>query len=290
MIGRTQAGYVLRESLAGFRRRKLTTGVTILIMGAALLVLALFSIITINIGTLLDRARAGIDVRVFLDEGLTEEQTGELQAHLASIPGVRRIDYISKAQALADFKRELGDQTELLGTLEGNPLPASLHLQLSEEALNADRQKEIAEQARRWPGVTDVAFSEEWTRILDHWKGIFSTATLLIGLVVFISAVFVISNTVKLTVAASARAIEIMKQVGATNSFIRTPFLIEGLLEGLFGGVLAMAVLIGTHALLRPQIEGLVFFTPAQIAGFIVFCVGLGLIGSWAALLKYLRL
>ena len=117
-----------------------------------------------------------------------------------------------------------------------------------------------------------------------------ATATLLVGLVVFISAVFVISNTVKLTVASSARAIEIMKQVGATNAFIRTPFLIEGLLEGLLGGLLAMAVLIGTHEVLRPQIEGLVFFSPAQIAGFVVFCVGLGLIGSWAALLKYLRL
>jgi cell division transport system permease protein len=287
---RTQAAYILRESLSGFRRRKLTTGVTVLIMGAALLVLALFSIISINIGTLLDRARAGIDVRVFLEDGLTDDQVGEIQGQLSGMPGVSRVDYISKEQALADFRRELGNQTELLDTLEGNPLPASFHLQLVQEALNADRQKEIAEQARRWPGVADVAFSEEWTRILDRWNHIFSTATLLVGLVVFISAVFVISNTVKLTVASSARAIEIMKQVGATNGFIRTPFLVEGLLEGLFGGVLAMAVLIGTHAVLRPQIEGLIFFTPAQIAGFVAFCVGLGLIGSWAALLKYLRL
>ena len=106
MMGRTQAGYILRESLAGFRRRKLTTGVTILIMGAALLVLALFSIITINIGTLLDRARSGIDVRVFLADGLADEQIRDLQAHLAGVPGVRRVDYISKEQALADFRRE----------------------------------------------------------------------------------------------------------------------------------------------------------------------------------------
>lgn len=290
MYGRAQTAYLLRESLAGFRRRKLTTGVTILIMGSALLVLALFSVITINVSSLLDTARTGIDVRVFLADGLADASANELIAHLSSLPGVRRVDYISKEQALAEFRRELGDETELLDELAENPLPASLHVQLAEDALNADRQKEIAEAAARWPGVTDVAFSEAWARILDRWHTVFTTATLIVGLIVFIAAVFVISNTVKLTVAASARAVEIMKQVGATDAFIRTPFLLEGVLEGLLGGVTAMGVLLAAHAVLRPQIAGMVFFTPVQIAGFILFCVGLGFLGSWAALLRYLRL
>lgn len=290
MYGRAQTAYLLRESLAGFRRRKLTTGVTILIMGSALLVLALFSVITINVSSLLGTARTGIDVRVFLADGLADASANELIAHLSSLPGVRRVDYISKEQALAEFRRELGDETELLDELAENPLPASLHVQLAEDALNADRQKEIAEAAARWPGVTDVAFSEAWARILDRWHTVFTTATLIVGLIVFIAAVFVISNTVKLTVAASARAVEIMKQVGATDAFIRTPFLLEGVLEGLLGGVTAMGVLLAAHAVLRPQIAGMVFFTPVQIAGFILFCVGLGFLGSWAALLRYLRL
>jgi cell division transport system permease protein len=115
-------------------------------------------------------------------------------------------------------------------------------------------------------------------------------ASLLIGLVVFIAAVFVISNTVKLTVASSARIIEVMKLVGATNTFIRTPFLWEGMLEGFLGGMVAMTVLGGAYTILRPQIEGMVFFTLWQMAGFVFFCVGLGLIGSYAALRKYLTL
>lgn len=290
LFTRTQSGYVARESLAGFRRRKLTTGVTILIMGSALLVLALFSIVTLNIGALLDRARTGIDVRLFLDDGMTDEAVGELHGHLAGLPGVKRVDFVSKEQALADFRKELGDETELLDALGENPLPASFHVVLTEDAVDADRQLEIARDMSRWPGVAEVAFSEEWARLLDRWRNVFATATLIIGLVVFVAAVFVISNTVKLTVASSARAVEIMKQVGATNAFIRTPFLFEGLLEGLCGGLFAMAVLIAAHAVLRPSIAGLIFFTPAQIAGFVLFCVGLGLLGSWAALHKYLRL
>lgn len=290
MFTRTQAGYVLRESLAGFRRRKLTTGVTILIMGSALLVLALFSIITLNIGALIDRARAGIDVRVFLADEMTDEEAAELHRHLTGLPGVQRVDYVSKEQALAEFRRELGEETELLDELGENPLPASFHVTLTGEAVDADAQKGIADDMRRWPGVADVAFSEEWARLLDRWRHVFAIATLIVGLVVFVAAVFVISNTVKLTVAASARAVEIMKQVGATNAFIRTPFLFEGALEGLLGGLFAMAVLVAAHGVLRPQIAGLIFFSPAQIAGFVVFCVGLGLLGSWAALHKYLRI
>ena len=290
LFSRTQTGYILRESLAGFQRRKLPTGVTILIMGSALLVLALFSIITINIGGLLDRARTGIDVRVFLDDAMTDAEASTLSVHLAGLPGVKRVDYVTKDEALAEFRRELGDRTELLDSLDENPLPASFHVQLTEQALDADRQRRIADDIGRWPGVTEVAFSEEWARQLDRWRHVFATATLIIGLVVFVSAVFVISNTVKLTVAASARAVEVMKQVGATDAFIRTPFLFEGALEGLCGGVLAMAVLIVAHGILRPQIAGLVFFSPGQILGFVGFCVGLGLLGSWAALHKYLRL
>ncbi len=290
MFKPTQTAYILKESLAGFHRRKLTTGVTILIMGSALLVLSLFSIVTINIGALLDHARTGIDVRVFLDDAMDDVAASELHRHLSALPGVRQVAYVSKEQALVEFRRELGEETELLDAMEENPLPASFHVVLTEKAVDADRQREIADDMRRWPGVADVAFSEEWARLLDHWRSVFTTATLIIGLVVFIAAVFVISNTVKLTVAASARAVEIMKQVGATNAFIRTPFLVEGLLEGLCGGLFAMAVLIAAHAVLRPSIAGLIFFTPAQIAGFVVFCLGLGLLGSWAALHKYLRL
>lgn len=290
LFNRTQIGYVLRESVAGFRRRKLTTGVTILIMGSALLVLALFSIITINIGALLERARTGIDVRVFLDDSMSDTDASALHRHLAGLSGVKRVDYVSKDAALAEFRRELGDQTELLDALEENPLPASFHVILTDAALASGSQRNVAEDIRRWPGVAEVAFSEEWSRLLDRWQNVFATATLIVGLVVFVSAVFVISNTVKLTVASSARAVEIMKQVGATNAFIRTPFLFEGALEGLLGGLLAMAVLIVAHEILRPQIGGLIFFAPGQIAGFVVFCVGLGLVGSWAALHKYLRL
>ncbi|MFH1845578.1 MAG: permease-like cell division protein FtsX [bacterium] len=290
MFKKAQVGYLVQEALAGFHRRKLTTGVTVLIMGSALLVLALFTLVTLNLGSLLSSAHSGIDLRAFL---LTEpglEQQAELQGRLLAIPGVESVVYISKEQALNEFSRELGDDAELLTSLDENPLPASFHVTLLPEARNAATVGAISEEIALWSEIDDIVYSQAWVEVLEQWAFVFRMASLAVGLVVFIAAVFVISNTVKLTVAASARIIEVMKQVGATNTFIRTPFLWEGMLEGLLGGIVAMSILGGTYSFLAPQIEGLIFFTPMQIAGFITFCVVLGFLGSWAALRKYLRL
>jgi cell division transport system permease protein len=285
-----QIAYLLRESVAGFHRRKLTTGVTVLIMASALLALSLFTLVTINLGVILESARSGIDMRVFLQEELPDHVRGDMQLRLLAIPGVQSADYIGKEEAMADFRRELGEDAELLDSLPENPLPASYHVTLTAEARNSATAQTIREQIAVWPAVSDIAFSQAWVEVLERWAFLFRMASLLIGLVVFVAAVFVISNTVKLTVASSARVIEIMKLVGATNSFIRTPFLCEGMLEGLLGGTIAMAILTGAYAVMRPHVAEMVFFTPWQVTGFILFCVCLGFIGSYAAMRKYLTL
>jgi len=287
---RAQLLYLLKESFAGFRRRKLTTGVTILIMGAAVLVLALFTIVTINLSVLLEQARSGIDLRVFLTQELTPEAQARLQPELVAIPGVRSVVYITKEAALAQFRAELGDEAPLLDVLDSNPLPASYHVTLMPDARDSETVGSISETILRWPEVSDVIFNRVWVEVLETWNQRFQLASLIVCLVVLIAAVSVISNTVRLTIAASARIIEIMKLVGASNGFIRVPFLCEGMLEGLLGGALAMAVLGGTRYLLGAKVGEVVFFTPVQIAGFIFMCVALGLIGSWAALRKYLRM
>ncbi len=290
MLRGAQVAYLARESLAGFRRRKLTTGVTILIMGSALLVLALFSLVTINLDSLLEGARSGIDLRVFLHAEPPPAQRSDLQSRLLSLPGVRTVAFIGKDQALREFRAQLGADAYLLDELEENPLPASFQVMLADRARDAEAVARLGAEIGAWPAVADVVWSEDWVAALERWSFVFRLASLVVGLIVFVAAVFVISNTVKLTVAASERVIEIMKQVGATNAFIRTPFLCEGLLEGLLAGTLAMGLLCAAYGLLRPQFDGLIFFTPLQVGGFVLFCVGLGLIGSWSAMRKYLRL
>jgi len=125
MFKKDQVIYLFKESFAGFHRRKLTTGVTILIMGSALLVLAILTLATLNMGFMLEKARAGIDMRVFLHDGLDNEQMAGLQPRLMVIPGVQSVSWISPETALAQFKESLGEDAEILGLLDSNPLPAS---------------------------------------------------------------------------------------------------------------------------------------------------------------------
>ncbi len=290
MIRPEQMGYLTRESLAGFHRRKLTTGVTILIMSSALLVLALFVLVALNLGMMLERARANVDVRVFLVEGLDAGRTAALQHPFVAIPGIREARFISKDQALVELRRELGDDADVLEVLEENPLPASYHLELAAGHRSPEAVDAIADELRRWPEVEDVVFSRSWVAALGTWARLFRWGSLFVSVVVLVAAVFVISNTVRLTMASSRRVIEVQMLVGATDTFIRTPYLIEGMIHGFLAGALAMGVLMVGHRLLEVRLEGLAFFTPLQMGGFVVFCVTLGLLGSLAAIGQYLRL
>ncbi|MBD3220061.1 FtsX-like permease family protein [bacterium] len=290
MLRRTQLGYLARESVAGFRRRKLTTGVTILIMSASLLVLALFVLVTLNLGMTLERTRENVDVRVFLVGGLDAERLAGLQPPFLAIPGVREARFIGQDQALAEMRAMLGEDADVLEVLDENPLPASYHLELSRGHRSPEAVAAIASELRRWPEVDDVVYSQAWVGALESWARIFRWSSLVVSLIVFGAAVFVISNTVRLTMASSRRVIEIQMLVGATNGFIRTPFLVEGILHGLLAGGLAMGLLAAGHRVLSVRLDGLAFFTPVQVGGFVAFAVVLGLLGSLAAVSQYLRL
>ncbi len=290
MFKKAQVAYLIRESFAGFHRRKLTTGVTILIMSSSLLVLAILTLATLNVGHLLETARAGIDMRVFLHDGLGHERMAELQPRLMTIPGVQNVAWISPETALAQFKEGLGEDAEIMNMLDSNPLPASYHLTLLSEARNLKAVEAIREEIAVWDEVAEILFNQGWIDALEVWTFRFQMASLVVGLIVFVAAVFVISNTVKLTMAASARVIQIQKLVGATNTFIRLPYLCEGMIQGLLAGCMAMGILMLTGWLLDGRLGGVVFFSSQQIWGFILFCVVLGLSGSYAAMRKYLTM
>jgi len=290
MLRGTQIRHLASESFAGFKRRKLTTGVTVLIMGASLLVLALFILVALNLGIALERARANVDVRVFLVDGLDAQRMAALQPPFLAIPGVSEARFIDRDQAMREMYDLLGDDADVLSVLDENPLPASYHLELAAGHRTEEAVAAIATDLKRWPEVDDVVYSRAWVGALAGWNRLFRWGSFILSLVVLGAAVFVISNTVRLTMASSRRVIEIQMLVGATNAFIRAPFLVEGMVHGFLAGLLAMTALSVGFRLLAVRLDGLVFFSPFQIAGFVVFCVILGLLGSLAAISQYLRM
>lgn len=285
-----QVRYLVREGLFGLARRRISGTVAVMIMGSSLLMLALFSLVSINLDHILQGVRGDIDVVVYLEEDIHAEDQALLYKDLGSMVGVRAVHYIDRESALERFRTELGDDAELLDALSSNPLPASFEVSLAAEVQDAARLHAFSTSVAEYPGVEEVVASVEWVQRLDRFSQIFMLVTAVIGIIVLVSAVFVISNTVRLTVQESADQVEIMKLVGATNAFIRTPFVIGGALQGAAAGIIAMVVLILANRVVAQQISGIFFFGDEQVVGFIVLSTMLGAGGSLVALRRHLQL
>lgn len=286
----TQVRYLFVEGLSGLARRRLSGSVAIMIMGAALLTLSIFSLVTINLDRVLQSLRGEIDVVVYLEDDVHPEDQDRLQRDLAATNGVQFVRYLGREQALERFRIELGDDAELLDALHENPLPASFELSLSPDGQDAGRVNALTSMISGYPGVEEVVAQIAWVQRLDRVARAFSMVTLVIGLIVLISSVFVISNTVRLTVEERADQIEIMKLVGATNAFIRTPFVLTGWLQGLVAGFIAMTVLVFAHGVVTTHLPEVFFFGRGQLVGFTLLSATLGALGSMLALRRHLKL
>lgn len=290
MFTDSQVKYLARESFGIFRRMKGMGVVSTLIMSVALLMLALFTLVTVNLHGLAQSFRSEIEIDVFVKDGVPDDASVALRDRLAKLEGVQAVQFVSKADALEEFRAQLGQDSDLLDVLEENPLPASMRLQLAESAQQSERLSLLANYIRELPEVDEVRYGDLWVSRLEHYIQVFTFVDVLIGAVVLLSAMFVISNTVRLTVMARARTIEVMRLVGATNWFIRMPFVIEGAVQGAVAGGLAMGVLWVVHHYAAQHVRPLAFYRPAEIAGFVALCMVVCIFGSLSSLRRFLRL
>jgi cell division transport system permease protein len=219
---------------------------------------------------------------------VSESDIGLLQNSLEGMAGVAEVQYVSKDEAWQEFRAELGDD-ELLEAVDTNPLPGSFRILLTEQAKAASEMETMVGQIAQFPGIEEVQYGAEWVQRLDDLTVTMTIANLLIGLVVSLCVVFVISNTIRLTVLARRDLIEIMKLVGATENFIRAPFLLEGIAQGLAAGILALLLIFFGQQAAETRLAGLAFLHVPQILGFLLFSAFLGWCGSFLSLRSILR-
>lgn len=267
-------------------------------VASALLVLGVVFILIININSITQGAKEQYDtIQVYLADGLNEAETQGIGKQLSALSGVADIRYETKDEALEKMQSSWANNSYLLDGLEENPMPNSYVLTL--QSLNTAGF--VAEAAGKMTGVEDVKYYRDVIeRMLKISELIRNTGLVIIFLLLFLST-FIINNTVKLAVTARRREINIMKFVGATNWFVRWPFIVEGTLLGLFGGLIALGVVM----LLYQYVYGMVtdqFY--ALIAAYIVstkivlrdlsliFIVvgsGIGALGSILSMRKHLN-
>ena len=203
------------------------------------------------------------------------------------IPDAKTVIFVSKAEALREFREQLGDESGVLGVLESNPLPASFRVKLK----NATREstEAFAKRVSGMAAVEEVNYGKEFVDQFSVMTRAFMYVNVVLGLIVLLSAIFIISNTVRLTILTRQKSIEILRLVGATNLFITTPFVIEGAIQTGLAAVLSLVFLFFIHKVIKEIIPGLTFLGTEQIVIYIGTCVVLGMLGSYTSLRRSLK-
>lgn len=242
-------GYVIKEGVAGFKRARLASFTSIFSLFIAVLLLGVLARVSYNAYEVAQSLKRSIDVEVFLVD-LDERTTEELEDKLMEKEVVQEINYISKDSAATIFKEEFGTGASSLAEL--NFLPASFRLRISPETA-VDTVNALVEEIRGYRGVDEVQFNQQLLQLLETRFDTITAAGGGLGILILLAALILVFNTIRLTIYAKRGLIKAMKLVGATNSFIRRPFVIEGVIQGLIAGILSVGVMYLVFQFLMPE-------------------------------------
>jgi cell division transport system permease protein len=282
-----------REALLSFRRAPLLSALSITTIAFSLFTIGLFGLVAINLRQALRGLEERVEIVAFVLRGTPAETITLATEDIAAFPEVGDVQFITEAQALGRARRELVEFRDAYRDLQVNPLPASIEVRLKDGYRDAATVERVAQRLRGFGFINDVRFGREWVQKLDHLRNVTGIVGLVIGLAFAAVAVVIIGVTIRLTLLQRSREISIMRLVGATNWFIRGPFLLEGALKGLLGGLLSLLLCYGGYLLFRDRsggaFAGLIFYQTYQMLGIVVFGVLLGLGGSLVSVGRHLR-
>ncbi len=284
--------YSIKEGLAGFQRAKFAVLAATGAMTVALVLIGLFAMLTYEaqkVSTWL-RQRVG-EMEMFLEESITPATAEALYFRASTMPGVDEAEYVSKEQAQAIFQEEFGEGAEVF--LDEPFLPASIRVRVQSNYANPDSLTTMVQEFGDWNRVDEVVFNQPLLVKVQQNLRILQAAGLMLGTIVVLASIFLVANTIRLTIYARRLLIRTMKLVGATDSFIRRPFLVEGIAQGLLAGVLAALVLSGVYSLIfgfLPETDASSSTAALIVTIGIILCgVGLGWIGSLFAVRRFLH-
>lgn len=289
--------YTIKQAFVQVFRNRAMTLASVFAITAMLLILGLFFVLVININTAATMIEKDYDsIEVFLLDSTTKETAGSMIADLKTQPGVQNVTYRDKSEAMTELKSRWGDSGYLLDSLAANPLPNSIVIKIA----NLESADAVAAKASTYDGIEDVKYYKETVDKLMGATRFVQIAAIVIMIFLIIVSVVVVSNTIKLTVFNRSREISIMKYIGATNWFIRGPFLAEGILIGIFSAAVAAGIsalvyskvvdLIGTEvfAVLSTPMVPVDFLIVNLVWIFIALGVSIGASGSIISMRKFL--
>ena len=287
--------YFFGETFKSLFRNRFMAIASVLTVTLSMFILGIFLSAVLNINHMASYLENQVEMTVYLKDGLKTQQVMTVGSRLKSLSGLKEITFTDKDQAMKDFRDRMGDQAGLLDSINGNPLPASYQTSFN----SPDELKKAVNIVRNYSEVEAVQYGQDVIEQLYRIAKVIRISGIILILFLAAAELFIISNTIRLTVFARRREIQIMKYVGATNGFIRWPFLFEGMIIGLIGSTVSSILLcMGYDLILREMADaGLVFFSLIPFWPFMPYVsllilaagIVIGILGSAISLRKYMK-
>ena len=229
----------LREAMLGFKRAPVLSALSITTIAFSLVAVGLFSLVALNIRNTLRNVESRVEIRAFLVDSTPPESIAAAMGDIGVYTEVARVEYVTPELALDRARKDLGEFNDVF---EAGVLPGSIDVRLRDGFRDPNTVKQIADRIKLYTFIDDVRFGEEWVKKLYNIRNVATAAGIILGLAFAAVAIIVIGATIRMAVMARSREISIMRLVGATDGFIRRPFLIEGFVKGVLGGAMALAL------------------------------------------------
>lgn len=291
-------GYLIGEGFSNVFKNKKSTGASLIIMCATMIIFGIFLILGENINSFVEEIKLEQGFQVFLKTDATSEEIQEVGDKIRSLNGVNTVEQKTKEDAVNIMKERLNDEDGILDGLDPEIFSESFIVKLTDLNLSQEIQNQILE----FDNVKKITSSDQTVSTLLSIAKAIKLITGIILILLVIISIFIISNTIKLTVHARRKEISIMKYVGATNNFIRWPFIVEGMIIGIIASLISIIIVGGAYSLIADQAVNASFMQimNMSLVGFsdmissIIFVymllgIGIGAIGSVISMRKYLK-
>jgi len=287
-----------KRAIKDIRENGFLNAVTIITIALSILIVSVFALFFINTNDLINHWKKGIRIIVYLKTNTSEARIPDIKKKFEEMYGVSEAVFISKEEALERLKRQIKSQISLLEDLKENPLPDAFEVRMIPSSQSWEKIETLSDKIGSLPYVDDVEYGQKWLGRFTNIVNLFRLTGYGVGGLFFMAAIFIVANTIRLVLYSRREEIEIMRLIGAADSFIKIPFYIQGLIQGVLGGIIGLGILFVTFMIIASNVQQgflpgsfqIRFLPPAAFLSIVISSMLVGWLGCYLSLKQFLKI
>ena len=287
-----------KRAIQDIRKNRFLNAVTIITIALSILIVSVFALFFINTNNLINHWKKGIRIMVYLKANTVDAKVPDIKKKFEEMYGISEAIFISKEDALKRLKKQIKRQISLLEDLKENPLPDAFEVRMIPSSQSWEKVETLSKKIESLSYVDDVEYGKKWLGRFTNIVSLFRLTGFGVGGLFFMAAVFIVANTIRLVLYSRREEIEIMRLIGASDSFIKTPFYIQGLIQGTLGGIIGLAILFVAFIIIASNFEqGFLpgsfqvrFLPPVAFLSIVISSMFVGWLGCYLSLKQFLKI